>query len=102
MLRALAHAREHRMLYVTHTAGLCHPVVRCHACDKAVAEVAEALVVYPSSSIEEGQTLRVVIAHRGACLQQMVDSLTNEHGEPQAMPLGEYLSRLTENSEVTC
>jgi hypothetical protein len=89
------------MLYVTHKSGRCHPVVRCHVCDKTVRDVGDAMVVYPAS-IDEGHTVRVCIVHAGACLDQVTETLANEHGSPQSLPLDEYLSRMRESDEVSC
>ena len=89
------------MLYVKHSDGECHPVVRCHACDRTVGVVAEAVVVYPGP-VDEGRTVRAVVAHRGDCLAQVVESLTNEEGAPHTLPLADYLARLSDRREVAC
>lgn len=89
------------MLYVTHVAGHCQPVVRCHACDKRIHDVADGVVVYPSG-LEDGQTVRAVVAHHGECFEKVAAALENEHGAPNVLELDDYLARMRQASEVAC
>ena len=89
------------MFYVKHTDGECEPVLRCHVCAARIVDVSRALVVYPRT-MDEGETARVVIVHREACLPKAMAMLENDYGEAHSIPLEEFLDRLRTAGTVNC
>jgi hypothetical protein len=89
------------MFYVKHTDGECDPVVRCHVCATAISSVAKAVVVYERTA-DEGQTSRVVVVHRDACLPKATALLVNDHGEPHSIAFDKFLERLRSGATVDC
>lgn len=89
------------MLFVRHDNGECTPVVRCHVCNQDIVDTSSAFVVYPHFD-EPHQTFRVAIAHAGSCHELLVNTLGNDLGPPQTLPLEDFLGRLQALRHVAC
>jgi len=78
------------MLYMINEAGRTRPVLRCGICDKPILSASLAGVLFPRA-IEEGQWVRVLLAHKVGCLDEAQGQLVNDAGLPHFMELTEYL-----------
>jgi hypothetical protein len=92
---------ENDMFYVKHTDGECDPMVRCHVCASRIVDISRAMVVYPRT-LDEGETSRVVMVHREACLPKAMTLLENDIGEPHSISLESFFSRLRTAGTVDC
>lgn len=88
------------MLFIGQKSGVPQPVLRCSVCDKTIASINRAAVIYPRS-VSPGETMRVRVAHKGPCLDSAELAMENDGIPFQWMELTVYLWRLTESSRLT-